>query len=169
MINKLWHEHFHIVPGISPRPISALQLRCRAWYRSLGLIPVPIWKMSCNNLLLSAIKMYSWQYIYKYFNKSLVKYIYNIDVLTVNIELIWRGIYTGERRALASLSTRFGRTTCILYLPSMHQYYIYPAIKFAKRKNKSYSIKKKSEKKRETNGYLIGMRSNDYICDMVNI
>jgi hypothetical protein len=29
----------------------------------------------------------------------------------------------------------------------MHQYYIYPAIKFAKRKNKSYSIKKKSEKK----------------------
>jgi hypothetical protein len=51
----------------------------------------------------------------------------------------------------------------------MHQYYIYPAIKFAKRKNKSYSIKKKSEKKRETNGYLIGMRSNDYICDMVNI
>ena len=32
--------------------ISALQLRCRAWYGSLGLIPGPIWKMSCNNLLL---------------------------------------------------------------------------------------------------------------------
>ena len=28
-----------IVPGISPRPISNLQLRCRAWYGSLGLIP----------------------------------------------------------------------------------------------------------------------------------
>jgi hypothetical protein len=33
-----------------PRPISALQLCCRAWYGSLGLIPGPIWKTSCNNL-----------------------------------------------------------------------------------------------------------------------
>jgi hypothetical protein len=41
-----------MIPGINPRPISALQLRCRAWYGSLGLIPGPIWKMSCNNLLL---------------------------------------------------------------------------------------------------------------------
>jgi hypothetical protein len=46
------HEIFHMVPGINPRPISALQLRCRAWYGSLGLIPGPIWKMSCNNLLI---------------------------------------------------------------------------------------------------------------------
>jgi hypothetical protein len=53
MISRLWHEMFHIiVPGISPRPISALQLCCRAWYRSLGMIPGPIWKMSCNNLLI---------------------------------------------------------------------------------------------------------------------
>ena len=36
---------------INPRPISALQLLCRVWYGSLGLIPGPIWKMSCNNLL----------------------------------------------------------------------------------------------------------------------
>jgi hypothetical protein len=43
------HEIFHIVPGINPRPISALQLRCRAWYGSLGLIPGPIWKMSCKH------------------------------------------------------------------------------------------------------------------------
>ena len=37
------------------RPISALQLRCRDWYGSLGLIPGPIWEISwlCNNLLLS--------------------------------------------------------------------------------------------------------------------
>jgi hypothetical protein len=35
--------------------VSALQLRCRAWYGSLGLIAGPIWKMSCNNLLLSHI------------------------------------------------------------------------------------------------------------------
>ena len=55
VINRLWHEIFNIVPGISPRPISALQLRCRAWYGSVGLIPGPIWKMSCNNLLLSHI------------------------------------------------------------------------------------------------------------------
>jgi hypothetical protein len=52
VIKRLWHEIFHIVPGINPRPISALQLRCRAWYGSLRLIPGPIWKMSCNNLLL---------------------------------------------------------------------------------------------------------------------
>jgi hypothetical protein len=37
---------------LHPRPISALQLRCRAWYGSLGIIPGPKWKMSCNNLLL---------------------------------------------------------------------------------------------------------------------
>ena len=52
VIKRLWHEIFHIIPGINPRPISALQLRYRAWYGSLGLIPGPIWKMSCNNLLL---------------------------------------------------------------------------------------------------------------------
>jgi hypothetical protein len=52
VINRLWHEIFHIVPGISPRPISALQLRCRSWYGSIGLIPGPIWKMLCNNLLI---------------------------------------------------------------------------------------------------------------------
>ena len=52
VIKRLWHEIFHIVPGINTRPISALQLRCRAWYGRLGLIPRPIWEMSCNNLLL---------------------------------------------------------------------------------------------------------------------
>ena len=52
MIKRLWHEIFHMVPSLNPRPISALQLRCRAWYGSIGLIPGPIWKMSCNNLLL---------------------------------------------------------------------------------------------------------------------
>jgi hypothetical protein len=46
---------FHTVPDINPRLITTLQLRCRAWYRSLGLISGPIWKMSCNNLLLSHI------------------------------------------------------------------------------------------------------------------
>ena len=56
MWQKDWHEIFHIIPGINPRPISALQLRCRAWYGSLRLIPGPIWKMSCNNLLLSRNK-----------------------------------------------------------------------------------------------------------------
>ena len=38
VINRLWHEIVHVVPGISPRPISAHQLRCRAWYGSLGPI-----------------------------------------------------------------------------------------------------------------------------------
>jgi hypothetical protein len=58
VIKRLWHEIFHIVPGINPRPISGLQLRCRAWYGSLGLIPWPIWKMSCNNLLLLTSRLY---------------------------------------------------------------------------------------------------------------
>ena len=52
VIKRLWHDIFHIVPGINPRPISSLQLRRRAWYGSLGLIPGPIWKISCNNLLI---------------------------------------------------------------------------------------------------------------------
>ena len=52
VIKRLWHEIFHIVPCINPWPISAFQLRCRAWYGSLGLIPGPIWKKSCNNLLI---------------------------------------------------------------------------------------------------------------------
>ena len=51
--------------------------------------------------------------------------IYNIGVLTVNIEFMWRGLETGERRALASFSTCFVPThinsmftvnTPILYL-----------------------------------------------------
>jgi hypothetical protein len=28
VIKRLWHEIFHMVPGINPRPISALQPRC---------------------------------------------------------------------------------------------------------------------------------------------
>ena len=32
---------------------------------------------------------------------------YNIGVLTVNIEFMWRGLEMRERRALASLSIRF--------------------------------------------------------------
>ena len=58
VIKRLWHEIFHIVPGINPRPISALQLRCLAWFGSLGLIPGPIWKMSCNNILLLTNLLY---------------------------------------------------------------------------------------------------------------
>jgi hypothetical protein len=37
--------------------VSALQLRSRAWYGSLGLIPEPIWKMSCINLLVFNFKI----------------------------------------------------------------------------------------------------------------
>ena len=32
---------------------------------------------------------------------------YNIGVLMVNIEFLWRGLETGEIRALASISIRF--------------------------------------------------------------
>jgi hypothetical protein len=56
---RLWDEIFHMVPGINPRPISALQLRCRAWYGSLGLIPGPIWKMSYNNLLILTLRWHN--------------------------------------------------------------------------------------------------------------
>ena len=51
--------------------------------------------------------------------------IYNIGALTVNIECMWRGLETGERRALASVSICFVPThinsmltvnTPILYL-----------------------------------------------------
>jgi hypothetical protein len=62
VIKRLWHEIFHMVPGINPRPIAALQLRCRAWYGSLGLIPGPIWKMACNNLLLIYDRLNLWRH-----------------------------------------------------------------------------------------------------------
>jgi hypothetical protein len=37
--NRLWLSIFYIGPGISPRPVPPIQLRCRAWYGSPGLIP----------------------------------------------------------------------------------------------------------------------------------
>jgi hypothetical protein len=37
--------------------------------------------------------------------------IYNIGVLTANIEFMWRDLETRERRALVSLSIRFVRAT----------------------------------------------------------
>jgi hypothetical protein len=42
VINRLWYDIFHIVPGISPRPISAIQFRCRAWYEICGLITMTL-------------------------------------------------------------------------------------------------------------------------------
>ena len=50
-------------------------------------------------------------------SRKMGKPIYNIDVLTINIEFIWRGLETGERWALASLS--------ICFLPSQIKFYIY--------------------------------------------
>jgi hypothetical protein len=60
VIKRLWHEIFHIVPGINPRPISVLQLHCRTWYGGLGLIPGPIWKMACNLLIMLPNTGYTW-------------------------------------------------------------------------------------------------------------
>jgi hypothetical protein len=73
VIKRLWHEIVHIVPGINPRPISALQLRCRIWHGSLGLIPGPIWKMSWNNLLILTLKQkYNYRLIHGHFHIGLV-------------------------------------------------------------------------------------------------
>jgi hypothetical protein len=43
--------------------------------------------------------------------------IYNIGVLTVNIECMWRGLETGERRALASFFH--------LFRADPHKFYVY--------------------------------------------
>ena len=58
--------------------------------------------------------------------------IYNIGVLTVNIEFMWRGLETGERRALASISIRFvpSHIHSIFTVNTPILYLIYPAIKF---------------------------------------
>jgi hypothetical protein len=49
--------YFPYSPWYQPETlISTRQVRCRAWYGSHGLIPGPIWKLSCNNLLLSCNK-----------------------------------------------------------------------------------------------------------------
>ena len=52
--------------------------------------------------------------------KNTIKCIYNIGVLTVNIEFMWRGLEMGERRVLASLSIRFVQSHTNLYI--YHQY-----------------------------------------------
>ena len=50
---------------------------------------------------------YIWHHLTSAVNVSMSWYIYNIGVLTVNIEFKWRGLETGKRRTLASLSIRF--------------------------------------------------------------
>jgi hypothetical protein len=85
VIKRLWHEIFHIDPGINPRHISALQLRCRACYGSLGLIPGPIWKISCNNLLLSKFlseNMATLQYFIKLENTKDCSFAANVFNIT---------------------------------------------------------------------------------------
>ena len=42
---------FTLIYPYLPSYIRICHISCRAWYGSLGLIPGPIWKMSCNNLL----------------------------------------------------------------------------------------------------------------------
>jgi hypothetical protein len=62
-------------------------------------------------------------------------YIYKIGVLTVNIEFMWRGLETGERRAFSESFHPFSAEPHKFYIYrqySIHQYCIYPAIKFAK-------------------------------------
>ena len=64
-----------------------------------------------------------------------IEHIYNIGVLTVNIELMWPGLEPRERRALIESFQQFrAEPHQILYLPSIHQYCIYPVIKFNKKK-----------------------------------
>jgi hypothetical protein len=46
--------------------------------------------------------------------------------------MYWRGLETGERRALASLSIRSVPSHIHSIFTSILQYYIYPASKFAK-------------------------------------
>jgi hypothetical protein len=56
VINRLWHEIFHIVPGISLLPISAFQLPLRGWYAGVsGWYQGRYEKCHVNNLLLSHI------------------------------------------------------------------------------------------------------------------
>ena len=48
---------------------------------------------------------------------SVTVHIYNIGVLTVNIEFMWRGLETGERRAFSESFHRFRAEP--------HKFYIY--------------------------------------------
>jgi hypothetical protein len=74
----------------------------------------------------------------------LICFIYNIGVLTVNIEFMWRDLETGkDSLVFPSVSCR---ATYILYLPSIHQYCIYAAIKFAKKNVIQFNIKKRKWK-----------------------
>jgi hypothetical protein len=72
----------------------------------------------------------------------LICFIYNIGVLTVNIEFMWRDLETGkDSLVFPSVSCR---ATYILYLPSIHQYCIYAAITFAKKMLFNLILKKEN-------------------------
>ena len=64
---RLLQNIFHI----SPRPIAALQLRCRAWNGSLGLIPGTIWKILCHNLFITYFTLTFLKYWLLYGRKDL--------------------------------------------------------------------------------------------------
>ena len=65
---------------------------------------------------------YIWHHLTSAVNVSMSWYIYNIGVLTVNIEFMWRGLETGERTSFSESFHSFRAEHCI-----------YPAIKFAKK------------------------------------
>jgi hypothetical protein len=113
-----------MVPGINPRPISALQLRCRAWYGNLGLIPGPIWKMSCNNLFVQLADI---------FVSSLVSKIYQTMLIcTMTLETVCK-IYprrwhlNGNSYSARHIFWAFGHLTSNLSycIKSNNNYYIF--------------------------------------------
>ena len=108
-----------------------------------------------------------WQQIDVYYSTSFLKdafskfkkktdlyngrlYIYNISVLTVNIEFMWRGLETGERRAFSESFQPFRAKPHKFYI--YHQYtnnvFILQYTQFAK-KNVIWFNNKKIEKSSE--------------------
>ena len=74
-----------------------------------------------------------------------IQNIYNIGALTVNIEFMWQGLETGEKISFSESFHPFcAEPHNFLYLPSIHQYCIYPAIEFLTKK-KLFNLKIKKD------------------------
>jgi hypothetical protein len=74
---RLLHGIFHIGPGISPR--LPYQARQQSWRADIGreLIPGTIWKMPCNDLLITYFQAEEMR-IY-------VKHNFNMNIFIMNI------------------------------------------------------------------------------------
>jgi hypothetical protein len=92
---KIMTWNFPYRPGINLRPIPALQLRCRAWYGSLGLTPIAkkIFELTnCENKSLRELPLFNLQlFLFRVWFQNYTKQCRSISVCTLMMTC-WIGI-----------------------------------------------------------------------------